>query len=330
MAYRSKNPDLVLDEIVKLVSRYQITHLSSVDNIISMNYITDLLPKLRDLRAKSYDFRIFYETKVNLKKEQIKLMSEAGINRIQPGVESLSTPILKLMRKGTTALQNVRFLKWATQYNLKVSWNIIYGFPNEPIEEYEKMAELIPSLFHLIPPNLSRLGINRFSPYHNAPDSFGIELTGPAPHYRFNYDLDEETLNGLAYDFDFKYTDNKDLSYTDSLKDAVHAWQDAFNQNATLFYERGIGFLRIYDNRRRFDDGAQITLKEIEAEIYLACDKGAKVKQIKEHLEQSHNVIVHEDQIEAFLEKLLAGRLLVKENDVYLSLALPLSSLRKF
>ena len=34
---------------------------------------------------------------------------DAMVLEVQPGIESLSTSTLKLMRKGTTAFQNIRF-----------------------------------------------------------------------------------------------------------------------------------------------------------------------------------------------------------------------------
>ena len=48
-------------------------------------------------------------------------MATAGVRAIQPGIESLSTRILKLMRKGATRLINVRLLKWAAYYGMTVN-----------------------------------------------------------------------------------------------------------------------------------------------------------------------------------------------------------------
>ena len=94
-----------------------------------MRYFGDLLPKLRET---GYNFRLFFETKANLKREQLQAMREAGVLAIQPGIESFSTPILKLMEKGVTALQNIRLLKWCAEFGILHVWNVIYGFPGEP------------------------------------------------------------------------------------------------------------------------------------------------------------------------------------------------------
>src|SRR6185369_4349598 len=137
MAFESKNPKLVADEIYRQAIRYQQVNFEAVDNIIDLKYMEELLPQLRDYRRAGLDLNFFYETKANLKKKYVRLMRDAGIHRIQPGIESLSSAVLKLMRKGVTGLQNIRLLKWARQFNLKVHWNLLYGTPGETLEEYE-------------------------------------------------------------------------------------------------------------------------------------------------------------------------------------------------
>src|SRR4029079_12294060 len=76
----------------------------------------------------------------------------ARVNRIQPGIESFSDPVLTLMRKGVTWLQNVQLLKWCKQFGVQPFWNVIWGFPGEPAAEYDRMARLVPHLTHLAAP----------------------------------------------------------------------------------------------------------------------------------------------------------------------------------
>ena len=108
-----------------------------MDDIIELAHIRDLMPLLRE---RGCDLAIFYETKANLNKDQIRALQSAGVTAIQPGIESLSTPILKSMRKGVTGLQNIRLLKWCAEIGVTLSWNVLYGFPGEAPEEYERMA----------------------------------------------------------------------------------------------------------------------------------------------------------------------------------------------
>ena len=93
-----------------------------------MNYYRTVLPELAE---RKLGVTFFYEIKSNLKKKQVKLLADAGILTVQPGVESFSSHVLKLMRKGVTAIQNIQMLKWCREYGVDVAWNLLYGFPGE-------------------------------------------------------------------------------------------------------------------------------------------------------------------------------------------------------
>ncbi len=77
-----------------------------------------------------------------------------------------------------TALQNLRLLKWCAEIGVSAMWNLLYGFPGEAPEEYDRMVELIPSIVHLEAPNFSHVQIQRFSPYFEKAAEFGLQLTG--------------------------------------------------------------------------------------------------------------------------------------------------------
>src|SRR6185369_5992400 len=98
-----------------------------------LSYFNDFLPALAE---KKLGITLFYETKANLKREQVRLLRNAGVTVIQPGIESLSDAVLKLMRKGVSALQNIQLLKWAMEMGVEPRWNILWGFPREPAEAY--------------------------------------------------------------------------------------------------------------------------------------------------------------------------------------------------
>jgi hypothetical protein len=64
-------------------------------------------------------------------------------------------------------------------------------------------------------------------------------------------------------------------------------------------------------------------LDEREARIYLACDAGATARQVAEVMREAGDADLGEEEIRDFLEELLANRLLYREGDLYLSLAIP-------
>jgi hypothetical protein len=175
-----------------------------------------------------------------------------------------------------TAFQNVRLLKWCAEYGLRVFWNVIYGFPGEPPEEYARMAAIVPALEHLSPPTLGPLVLDRFSPYHERPGDFGLEIAGPLPYYGMIYPVDEATLNDLAYSFQYAHADDRDPdAYVAPLRRAIDEWRAAHQTSyRALRYRRGPGFLVVRDGRAHSEQ-ANYTFGEREAALYLACEDGA-------------------------------------------------------
>ena len=177
ITFRSKSASRAINQIRYLKERHGITSFTAVDNVMDMEYFREFLPALK---RNSPDISLFYEVRASLEKRQVKLLKEAGVHSVQPGIESLSTNVLKLMSKGVTALQNVAFLKWCSQYKVLPAWNLLYGFPGENAEDYEQISEIIDSICHLPPPySTGAVRLDRFSPYFRSPEKYGI--TGIKP-----------------------------------------------------------------------------------------------------------------------------------------------------
>ena len=132
MTYRSKSAARALDEIAYLADRYPGYPLWATDFIFDMKYFRDLVP---ELASRAPGVELFFEIKSNIRKDQLRMLRDAGITVVQPGIESFSDPILAMMRKGNRGLQNVQFLKWCKELGVKPFWNIIWGFPGEPARE---------------------------------------------------------------------------------------------------------------------------------------------------------------------------------------------------
>jgi ribosomal peptide maturation radical SAM protein 1 len=97
MAFRAKPPEQALAELDALEAAWGVGRYMAADNIIPQSYLNNLVPALA---AREGDLDIFYEVKANLSPAQLAAMHRAGIVRIQPGIESLSSNVLRLMRKG--------------------------------------------------------------------------------------------------------------------------------------------------------------------------------------------------------------------------------------
>lgn len=199
MAFRAKPAAEFFDDLRDMVTRHQILDVVMVDNIMSRDYFTELLPRLRTL---DWDVTIRYEVKANLRTEQLALLSAAGVRHIQPGIESLSSRVLQLMEKGVHATQNIQVLRDADDHGLTVDWNILYGFPGETPQDYADLLAQLGALVHLQPPaGITRILLERFSPYFERPE-LGFSWRRPAEQYDHVYDLPRDELHDLAYQFE--------------------------------------------------------------------------------------------------------------------------------
>lgn len=269
MRFRSKSPGRVLDELEEQAKRYRSFRFEAVDNILDMAYFTKLFPVLAQNET---GYEMFYEVKANLNREQLKLMAQAGITHIQPGIESLSSNVLRLMRKGVRAIQNVNLLRWAQYYGMRVDWNILWGFPGETEQDYADQVAVIPQLRHLPPPGVSaRIWLERFSPIFTEQDTFRLRHRTPERSYRYVYPASVD-LERAAYFFDYELDDGlPDSTYT-GLRLAVEDWSSAWQDGGppVLKYWSAPRFVQIYDERQQGAEGSY-ALENTLADLYLAC-----------------------------------------------------------
>ncbi|MGW4213484.1 RiPP maturation radical SAM C-methyltransferase [Lentzea sp. NPDC004789] len=198
MQFRSKPPAEFLAELLSLSARHQLLDFVVVDNIMEMGYLDSVL---RPLAESGYQLRLHFEIKSNLRRHQFQQLADAGVVQVQPGVENLSTHVLRLMDKGVSGCQNVRALRDAQSAGVTTSWNYLYGFPGESEEDYTSILEQLSMLHHLDPPlGANRIVLERFSPYFDRPE-LGFADRRPAPQYQDLYRLPDEELADLAYFF---------------------------------------------------------------------------------------------------------------------------------
>lgn len=322
MKYRSKSPERVLAELSHLVERYDARVIWGTDNILDVRYFRTVLPKIKELGLK---LSLFFETKANLRKDQLSLMKEVGLDWFQPGIESLNTHQLALMKKGCTALQNIQLLKWVRQYRMLVTWNMLMGFPGETPDDYEQAARYCDALAHLQPPSGAHpIRLDRFSPYFNNPDAYGLADLQPYPSYGYVYPFPLESLQEIAYFFVFKYRDGYDpiVAGMPMLK-SVARWshRDSFS---VLYAIPGDQFLLIIDSRPNSEE-SRLMLSGVESRLYLFCDAIHSFKSIYKHATDAHPAVT-EQEVRAFLNRMVQKRLMLEEDDDYLSLAVLVES----
>jgi len=320
MTFRSKSPERVFDELKYLSTKHGLKQIAGVDNILDTRYINTLFPKLRD---SELGIELFYEVKANLRYDQLETLYKGGLRSIQPGIESLSTEVLRLMRKGCTGRQNIQLLRWCEELGIAVAWNILAGFPGESPSEYKRQAELVPLLTHLQgPASCTTIRLDRFSPFFMKPEELGITRLRPKPGYYYSYPLGRTELQRLAYFFDFDYADKRDVnSYLGELQSEVGKWWNARAVEDTEQCPRLDAFWSA--------DGITLTdtrpaavkhnhhLEGLAARIYWQCDSA----QTLVNLQRKCGPDVTGSAIQKVLVDCLAAKIMTEMDGQYLSLA---------
>jgi ribosomal peptide maturation radical SAM protein 1 len=313
MAFRAKSAPRALAELDHLSSAHAGCDIQIVDNILDLQYFRTLLPALAARRKR---VRLFYETKSNLKKDQVRLLRDAGVLTIQPGIESFSDEVLKLMKKGVSGLQNVQLLKWCKELGVEPLWNFLVGFPGETADEYARMAADVPAICHLpAPTGVTPIRLDRFSPNFNDADRLGFARIRPLPFYAFLYDLPEEARRNLAYYFAYDYRDPRELArYAGPLARRVHAWRTAWRHAELVSIDLG-DRLVLLDSRP--SAVAPIALLDHrDRELYFACDAIADAAVLARGGDEA--------DIRARLARMVDRRLMLADGSRHLALAVPL------
>jgi ribosomal peptide maturation radical SAM protein 1 len=323
MRYRAKSAERLLSELTELAGKHYINSFEAVDNILDHRYLPTFFSRLEQAKI---DYQFFFEVKANLTRAQISALYKGGVRCIQPGIESLSTRTLQLMRKGCTMLQNVRCLKWCSYYNIEVGWNLLWGFPGETQEDYQKEFEILKCISHLEPPKcVTRIWLERFSPYYTDRETFPVRNVRPEASYKHVYP-DYVNLDLIAYFFDYDMDDTVSAELHGPTEALVSEWQKCWKSKSrhSLSYRRTVDGLLIDYNWGPERSGTH-RLSGALALIYEYCGETMQTaEKVANHLRnssQAYDVSVEEvrDALDAFCR----GRLMLGEDGKYLSLAIP-------
>jgi len=329
MNFRAKPAEQALNDVETLVARHGIRRIQAVDNILDNAYVAELLPALE---KRKQPLSVFYEVKANLKRHQIEALAKAGVRMVQPGIESLDSRVLKLMRKGTSAWQNLLLLKWARQYGLGLAWTIIVGFPDEDDSWHGETARLLPLLHHLQPGGLTRLRYDRYSPYFRDQARWNLQLRAGSV-YRHLYPLVADQRDEIAYFME----DTGPRTSMDSIVGsgpglealaAAHRHWKVANRNAgpPNWKFPVLSMVRLADGGAVITDTRscavqrQTTIDLCDLELLDGADQAPTLAKLLEHVSASRNE--GSGALEARLEQLSASGFVIRVDGRIVSLVL--------
>ncbi len=325
MKFRSKSIEQVHADLAQLSKKYDSFRFRLVDNILEMKYIDGVFGNLAE---NNYDLHFFIEVKSNLTKKQIKTLAQGGAKAIQPGIESFSRNQLQEMDKGVRPLQNILCMKWAMYYGIEINWNILIGFPGETDDDYRQQIDLIKLLFHLPPPEcVGNLWLERFSPYFQRPEEYGIKITAPGEAYPFVYDHPDIDHLKIAYDFEFETSNRIDPELKQELFQTAEEWKQRHQseQLPYLIFTKAMDFVTVYDQRSL--ESIKTRLEGPHAWAFICCNEAPKsVEQIRQYFRGKMGQEPEDSLAENAIAYLEEKGLLYGERGKYLNLALPHNS----
>ena len=314
MEFRAKNVDNVIQQLDELSRRYGILDFNAIDNIIAPEYIEKLFGQLGEANT---DIRLHYEVRPSLSRAQLKQMRKGGLFSIQPGVESLSTHILKLMRKHTTGMRNLELIKWSTYYGINNLYNILLRFPGETPEDYRTQCEVISQIHHLQAPwAIAKARADRGSPMYSEPETQSVTRLVPSPCYDYLFPKDRFDLNRVSYYFEHEMGNTLEDEQYDEIYQAVGVWQQRWRQRPQPYmrYRKAWATILIEDGRNC--SPRVTTYSDRYAQLYEFCADARSAKEIATEFEDG-------SWVDAAIEEFVERKLMVHLDNRYLSLALP-------
>ena len=314
MEFRSKRVENVIEQLDELSRRYGILDFNAIDNIIEPEYIDKLFGQLSEANT---DIRLHYEVRPSLSRVQLKHMRKGGLFSIQPGVESFSTHILKLMKKHTTGVRNLELIKWSTYYGINNLYNILLRFPGETVEDYRAQCEVIAKIHHFQAPwAIAKARADRGSPMYTDPESQSISRLVPSPCYDYLYPKDRFDLKRVSYYFEHQMDDALADREYDEIFEAVDVWQYRWKQRPRpyLRYRKAWATIHIDDGRN--GSPRRATYSDNYATLYEYCADARSRKDIAARFDDA-------PWVEGALEEFVDQNLMIHLDNRYLSLALP-------
>lgn len=269
MSFREKTADHVVAQLNEILADAPTRQVVMTDNTMPWRYHETLLPRLP---AEVGEIYVSYEQKANLTLRQVKRMWDAGVKTIQAGLEALDSDLLRLMRKGVLARQNIALLRYASSLQMRVDWALLHGFPGDDAESYRRTLALLPKVRHLWPPNFGTMVVDRFSPYHDDPETYGITDLAPLEAYAGAFPPRTD-LQRLAYHFRGTWSggSKSEEALIGALKGEVFRWREAWmgSSRPTLSVNRAGPDRYVLVDTRGLGTPPTLYLDEAQARVVL-------------------------------------------------------------
>ncbi len=295
LRFRVKSAEAALATMDELQARHAVSGFRFSDYILPRAYFDTLLPELAR-RGAPYD--ITAEIKANVAPRSFALLAAAGFSEVQPGIESFSSRALREMDKGTPKLRNINTLLLGARHGIVVHYNLLYGFPDDELSDYEQLLETLARLTHLDPPSTRlEVQITRYAPLQTDPARFGIPTAMYEPGYQLIFSAGYLAASGFdlaqyCYYFQRPYENSPALRQVFRQIDAaVERWRAIRSERPVrLVGKAGQAGLEVHDSRQSAE-GVTHLLDAALSTVLLACtdirSKAQLVRALADRLDEA-------------------------------------------
>jgi hypothetical protein len=318
--YRHKSANRMLAEVRQLAQAHGCLDFFFTDNVLPRRESRGFF---RQMATVSGDFRFFAEMRSE-QRHDLALGVRGGLAEIQVGIESLSAGLLKKMHKGGSVLANLAMMKQAQACGLPLAGNLITEYPGATAAEVTETLEALDYAWPYAPLTPASFFLGHGSPMDSRPAAHGIGGRTVHPRARSLYPggiLARLPLLIKGYRGDRQLQRQRWRPVHRRLRQ----WREFHQQRQApahlqppLAYRDGGDFLLL---RQELPDGLVLRhrLRGLSRRLYLAC---AEIREIDDLLRDFTGI--SRPALVKFLAELSAKRLLFREGDQVLALAIHL------
>jgi ribosomal peptide maturation radical SAM protein 1 len=320
--YRSKSHQRVAQEVDALTNRHQTLSVAFMDNVLPRQGIGHLCQALGGLNK---DLRIFAEVRATTRRRELTALRRAGAERLQVGIEALSTSLLKRLGKGTTAIDNLALMKNCEALGLINAANLIMHFPGSTATEVADTLTAIDLAKAFRPLQCVSFWLGLESPVWRDPKTYGLRALWP--HHHLARLFPESVASRLTFMI-YGYRGDRLRQYKlwRPVERKVAAWRRTYARlrpteadTPALHLRDGGGFAIIIQHREA-GLPRKHRLTGTSRAIYQFCQQPRSIGRLRGEFDT-----VAEAELRGFLKMMVAKGLMFTDEERFLSLAAPLS-----
>jgi ribosomal peptide maturation radical SAM protein 1 len=319
--YRAKSAAQAVSEVDRLTRRHRVLSVALMDNVLPRDSTVDLL---RGLVGLNRDLSVFAEIRATTTQAELKLMRAAGMRTVQVGIEALSTRLLRKLRKGTRAVQNLEIMKHCEALGIATLSNLIAHFPASDEEDVAETLKTMDFASPFRPPRFVSFWLGLGSPAWRHPEMLG--LRNVFNHPRWARIFPQRVFQQFPFMVQsYRGGCGRQRRLWQPVRERLRIWDKSYEKlhrgsvaEPILSYSDGGDFMIIRERRL---NGSMVThrLEGSSRRIYLFCNHHRSLRRIIANFPR-----IPADKILSFLRMMTARKLMFSENNRFLGLAAPI------